>query len=102
MTLEQDRYSEREVQLESFYKAWKYLSAHPIFRENSRLEPKFLNALRIDVVKINPTTNRIDRIAKKNTKIQVWLQTGPYEAYDGYASDVIAENPNDQYYLDGL
>ena len=56
----------------NFYDAYHFLKNHPMF--NGR----FLEALDIDVVKVNPDTNSIDDDRNKNTKTRVWLETGAY------------------------
>lgn len=55
-----------------FYTAWHFLEGHPIFHR------RFSCDLVVDVVKVNPDTNAIDDDETKNTKVQVWLEHGPY------------------------
>lgn len=56
-----------------FYIAWKFLEEHPVFNG------QFNNELYVDVVKVNPKTNEIDDDDANNTKVQIWLEHGPYE-----------------------
>lgn len=53
----------------NFYKAYHFLKRHP--------KGKFMDALDIEVVKVNPLTNEIDNDCSKNTQVQIWLETGP-------------------------
>lgn len=55
-----------------FYKAWHYLLNHKIFND------AFVDCLDIEVVKVNPVTNSVDNNFSKNTKVQVWLECGPW------------------------
>lgn len=54
------------------FEAWEYLSNHDIFQGH------FTRALDIDVVKVNPETQMIDDNDELNTKIEIWLECGPY------------------------
>lgn len=60
-----------------FYDAWIFLNEHPIFMD------LFECGLYTTVVKVNPETMEIDDDRSKNTKVQVWLEHGPYEKIDG-------------------
>lgn len=53
----------------NLYKAYHFLKHHP--------KGNFMDALDIDVVKVNPVTNEIDVDCSKNKQIQIWLETGP-------------------------
>lgn len=57
----------------NFYDAWIFLNEHKMFRH------LFENGLYTMVVKVNPETNEIDDDLSKNTKVQVWLEHGPWE-----------------------
>ena len=57
-----------------FYDAYHFLRKHPMFHG------RFWEALDIDVVKVNPDTNAIDDDKSKNTKTDVWIETGAYVA----------------------
>ena len=59
--------------MKDFYTAFHYLEEHKIFND------RFIDELYIMVVKVNPDTNEIDNDRIKNTKVQVWLEHGPYE-----------------------
>lgn len=56
-----------------FYDAWIFLNEHKMFNN------LFENGLYTCVVKVNPETNEIDDDCSKNTKVQVWLEHGPWE-----------------------
>lgn len=60
--------------IEEFYTAWMFLSDHKMFHN------LFECGLYTAVVKVNPETNAVDDDRAKNTKVQVWLEHGPYEA----------------------
>ena len=62
--------------MEKFYEAWNYLENHKIF--NTGLASRFVNCLDIEVVKVDPVTNRIENDQKRNTKTAVWLEAGRY------------------------
>lgn len=64
--------------MNEFYKAWQYLSGHKIFEDDYKIN-HFLNCLDIEVIKINPKTDCIDVDTYKNTKVQIWLECGPYK-----------------------
>lgn len=57
----------------NFYDAWMFLSEHPIFRN------LFECGLYTIVVKVNPETGAIDDDVTKNTKVEIWLEHGPYD-----------------------
>ena len=67
-----------------FYTAWKFLEEHKIFHG------QFNNELYVEVVKVNPNTNKIDYIDRsKNTKVEIWLEHGPYDAeWGGCTHDI--------------
>lgn len=92
------------IKREAFYKAYKYLQDHPIFdttpgeildlseiedpfEKGSKLgeglylysSQGFENSLRIEVVKVNPKTDEIDENPSRNTKVQIWLEAGPWD-----------------------
>ena len=49
----------------------------------------FLDALDIDVVMVNPKTNRINMSdSTKNTKVQIWLECGQYYKKNKYTGTV--------------
>lgn len=53
----------------TFYEAFEFLNHHP--------KGKFIAALDIDVAMVNPVTKEIDRDPAKNTRLEVWLESGP-------------------------
>ena len=57
----------------NFYDAYQFLDNHKIFNGN------FTYQLWFEIVKVNPETNAIDDDSTKNTKVQVWLEHGPYD-----------------------
>ena len=57
-----------------FYESWKFLREHKIFNGS------FEYGLWTEVVKVNPETNAIDEDFTKNTKVQIWLEHGPFDA----------------------
>jgi len=64
-----------------FYIAWNYLDGHSIFQNTEYgllYDSRFKQCLDIDVVKVNPDTNTIDDNKELNTKVQIWLEAGPY------------------------
>ena len=58
-----------------FYTAWTFLNNHKMFNG------LFCHGLWTEVVKVNPAAGTIDADQTKNTKVQVWLEHGPYEPY---------------------
>ena len=63
--------------MEEFYKAWYFIVQHPKFMDEE--QETFPYGLDIMVVKVNPETMSIDDDETKNTKVQIWLEHGPYE-----------------------
>lgn len=55
-----------------FYESFHYLNNHIIFAKH------FSECLDIWVAKVNPETNEVDDDNSKNTKIEIWLECGPY------------------------
>ncbi len=55
-----------------FYDSFHYLNDHMIFAN------RFSECLDIWVTKVNPEINAIDNDSNKNTKVQIWLECGPY------------------------
>lgn len=62
-----------------FYKAYHFLKRHE--------KGYFMDALDIEVVKVNPAKNEIDDDRSKNTHVRVWLETGPEVGTHDYALD---------------
>lgn len=56
-----------------FFTAFHYLDQHPIFCD------RFMQELYIEVVKVDPETNRVEDDKTRNTKTQIWFEIGPYE-----------------------
>ena len=57
----------------NFYEAWSFLQDHRIFND------QFNYGLWTEVVKVDPEVNAINPDTSKNTKVQVWLEHGPYD-----------------------
>lgn len=63
----------------TFESAFDFLEKHPMFNG------MFQEDLYMSIVKVCPETNRIEPDTTKNTKIQFWLEHGPYiSATDNY------------------
>lgn len=72
----------------SFYDAYQWLKAHPAFyfkgpcvkdvTDKESLEG-LIEALTIDVVKVNPATKRIEDDIALNTEVVIWLECGPWD-----------------------
>lgn len=60
-----------------FYKSWQYLNNHIIFEDENNIN-HFQECLDICVVKVNPETDCISPNNEKNTKVNVWLECGPF------------------------
>ena len=74
-----------EKKYKDFYRAWRYLDSCGYYKYTYHTERgddlqlgSFQQALDIMVVKVNPRTNSIDDDRSKNTKTQVWLESGAY------------------------
>ena len=70
---------------EKFYNAWMFIQQHPKFMypykyKGQKFMETFPYGLDIAVVKVNPKTMSIDDDDTKNTKVEFWLEYGPYEA----------------------
>ena len=70
-------HNEVTMMMEKFYDAWMFLSTHKMFRN------LFECGLYTVVVKVNPETDAVDDDDNKNTKVQIWLEHGPYEIQPG-------------------
>ena len=62
-----------------FYESWWFLWSHPMF-EDEYEEGQFELCTDIYVAKVNPENNTIEDDESLNTKTQVWLETGNYDA----------------------
>lgn len=60
-----------------FYDAFQYLNEHEIFKDDNNIS-RFAECLYVDVVKVNPETMEISDNDDENTKVQVWLECGPF------------------------
>lgn len=80
-----------EVMLE-FQDAWRFMEKHPMFCG------EFVLGLDIDVVNVDPDTNRINEDDSKNTKPQVWLEHGPWADYiNGCRHDINLDSFGDSF-----
>lgn len=59
-----------------FHESWNYLLEHDLFNINGI--NCFNSLLYIEVVRVNPVTLEIDGDNKKNTLVQVWIETGEW------------------------
>ena len=62
-----------------FYEAFHFLYEHDMFKG------KFWESLYVEVVKVDPETNCVENERSRNTKTQIWLETGPYFEEDAVA-----------------
>jgi len=75
---------EIETMFDDFYTAYKWLYDHPMFQKEIKFEGEtwneshFRECLDIDVVKINPEKEEIDKDESKNTQVEIWLECGEY------------------------
>jgi hypothetical protein len=61
---------------QEFFDAWGYIENHPISVDKHGTS--YINQiLVVDVVKVDPDTERIADIRSKNTKVRIWLEYGP-------------------------
>lgn len=92
ITIEDGEITKTEVlQVSNFYEAYTFLEEHHIFEDPRSKTPEFGQALDLDVVKVNPETNSISDNDEENTKVQVWLECGPYvkeDDFEGYTHDI--------------
>lgn len=86
-----------------FYEAYNWLEEHPIFMYNYNGTPTksmFNPCLVIQVIKVNPENLTIDDNVVINTKVQVWLECGPYlQNNDQYAHDIYLDCGADTFEL---
>lgn len=66
-----------------FYDAWWYLTEHKMFKSKDKMCGSFQESLDVFVAKVNPENNTIDDDNTKNTKVEIWLECGPYYEEDG-------------------
>ena len=61
---------------------------HPAFNHVGE-RPGFLDSLDIDLAKVNPKTSKIEDDKTLNTKVEVWLEAGPWidPSEAGYPED---------------
>jgi hypothetical protein len=66
--------------MNNFYDSWKFLEEHPIFQKkyDTFSVPQFQQCLDIAVTKVNPANCTMEVDETKNTKVEVWLEAGPY------------------------
>lgn len=66
------------METNNFYDAYQYLTEHYIFKDDNNISHFNGECLYIDVVRVNPETMEISDNDDENTKVQVWLECGPY------------------------
>lgn len=64
---------DEENEFTDFDKAYEYLKKHPIFNNC------FLDCIDLQTVDVNPNTDEIDENEELNTKMQIWIECGPYQ-----------------------
>lgn len=66
-----------------FYEAWCFLETHRYYTDDHihRIN-RFEESLYIEVVKVNPKTERIEDDETLNTDVRVWLESGCPELID--------------------
>lgn len=65
----------------NFYDSFNYLKSHPIFNftpEGERSFSAFSLCLDVDVQKVNPANGIKEDDEKLNTKVEIWLEVGPF------------------------
>ncbi len=68
----------KQLPFPDFFSAWQFLLDHPMFRDEYRVG-NFHACLDVDVVRVNPRTERIDRKRpERNTATRVWLECGAW------------------------
>lgn len=83
--------------MEDFYNAWHYLNTHRYFMING-IDYCFSNALDIEVMKVNPRTKSVDNNDAKNTKIEVWLECGPWDKTEkAFTHDIRLDTGGDNF-----
>lgn len=61
----------KQPDMNKFYESVQFLQNHRIFGG------RFWEGLDIAVVKVDPTTDRIEDDTTRNTSVRVWLEAGP-------------------------
>lgn len=80
-----------KTDLTDFHTAWNWLRRHPAFFYKGKMGAEhmiaglasstqygFFESLEIDIVKVDPKTNRIEDDSSRNTATRVWLECGPW------------------------
>lgn len=90
-----------------FYDAWQFLKNHPMFRYKG--ESMFHRCLTVDVVKLNPRTERVEYTKRgeedhrRNTETCVWLECGAYMRPEEFTEEERKSRPHgDPSYDSGL
>ncbi len=68
-------------EFKDFYEAWRFLEDHAIFRGKKLNNSVFDNCLYIMVVKVNTETRQQEDDESKNTKTEIWLESGPWKNF---------------------
>jgi len=77
-----------QIYADEVYTAWWWLIMHPAFNHVGG-RPGFPDALNVEVSKVNPKTNSVDDDKTLNTKVEIWLEVGPWvdPSEAGYPED---------------
>jgi hypothetical protein len=60
---------------DEFYDAYWFVNNHPAFTDGVFDQARF----DLTVVKVEPVSGRVQDDKTKNTQVEVWLETGPFE-----------------------
>ena len=74
-----------------FYEAWWWLQNHPKFYHPEFNTPGFFETLDISVQKVDPETRRIEDDKSRNTRVEIWLEAGPYHVIQGDEVDLYGD-----------
>lgn len=68
--------SKEKKVFDDFYEAYHFLYRHEIF------DGDYASCLDVLVMKVDPDTDRVEEDREKNTKTQVWFESGPEGCHD--------------------
>lgn len=61
-----------------FHKAWNWLNSHPMYEPDPMCPISgFMTCLHVMVAKVDPDTRKIEDKPSRNTRVEVWLESGP-------------------------
>lgn len=82
---------EEQYMFKDVVKAWSYLENHSMFAEHIKgtdlSVSHFSQCLDIQPVKVNPVTHEISDNAEDNTKVEIWLEAGPWVSHSDTTHD---------------